>query len=187
MAGIGRQRELQTAISVYQKELVKYKRIIEEYPIKLEERLNEVGRQVVARWYADYEPTTYRRTRSLYQAFRVEREGFNVNVEFDSELIEASHRVSNDYIFENSFIEGYHGGADSGPKHPDLGTPYWRTPPPRYPRWYKKTPAYHSFSPYDEMVSRMQEEIDDANRELKEDLNEVVRRLTRTIMSYLRN
>ncbi|MBQ8947811.1 MAG: hypothetical protein IJ058_15275 [Lachnospiraceae bacterium] len=134
MAGQGRQRELRTVASVYQKEVAKFNRAIEKYASGLEERLNEVGLEVVGRWYAEYpDPHVYRRKRSLYHAFRVERQGYSINVIFDSELMEDyGHRVSNEYIFENSFIRGFHGGADKisddkvamgRPPHPDPGSP----------------------------------------------------------------
>lgn len=43
------------------------------------------------------------------------------------------HQFGNEYIFWNSFQNGFHGGAVDGPGHPDPGTPWWKF----HGRWYK--------------------------------------------------
>ena len=43
---------------------------------------------------------------------------------------------NDEYIFDNSFLEGWHGGADKGPNHPFPGYPMYREPYPYYTNWY---------------------------------------------------
>lgn len=182
----GRQRELETVISVYNKQFDKMIKVLDEYPIGLAERLDEIGKEVIADWYADYpDPVMYRRQRGMYSAYKISTKGMAVNVEFDSAFMERfSYDVDTEYIFENSFMEGYHGGATSGEKHPNPGVPYWRKPIPYFRYWGK--PAVRSFSPYEEMIIRMQDEIDRSEAQLREDLYEIVDRLRRTVLAYLR-
>lgn len=194
MAGIGRQRELATAISVCQKQIERMNKIIEEYPIKLEERLDETAKGVITEWYSSYEPYVYDRTRSLYHTYKIIRNGLSVSVDFDVEYMQNySHRVSNEYIYKNSFILGYHGGADSisGSKvksdhdnHPSPGTPYWRYPTPYFNNW--GSPAIQTFSPYERMLERMQLAMDEVGDELISDLTVIVERIARTVTNYLR-
>ena len=63
------------------------------------------------------------------------RNVFNLDVTRDGEFIfelghefmQKKHRVSNEYIYDKMFVEGWHGGAHDGPGHPDPGKNYWRT------------------------------------------------------------
>ena len=56
------------------------------------------------------------------------------------------------YIYINSFVEGFHGGAIDGEGHPNPGIPYWRKPEPDYPYW--GMPAIRSSSPYDSIKNK---------------------------------
>ena len=132
----------------------------------------ELCNKVVKEWYEKYVPFAYtKRKHSLYQIpfFEGDSERNYFIVGYDSGKMTRWHRVSNEYIFVNSFVHGWHGGADMlGPNpiegyeepHPNprqgemdidnfSGTPYWRFPtnPPagsgiiRWQHWYP-TPAY---------------------------------------------
>lgn len=57
-------------------------------------------------------------------------------------------KVDNTYIYENSFVRGWHGGAidaRKGPPHPDPGTPWWKAPVGEYTYWL--SPAAQGPSP----------------------------------------
>lgn len=53
----------------------------------------------------------YKRTKSLFKVYKMDDYGF----EFSPEFMPNVHRVSNEYIYDKMFIEGYHGGATKGP------------------------------------------------------------------------
>lgn len=53
----------------------------------------------------------YKRTKSLFKVYKMDDYGF----EFSPEFMPDVHRVSNEYIYDKMFIEGYHGGATKGP------------------------------------------------------------------------
>ncbi len=124
-----------------------------ENPKKLASELDEIARSVIARWYGSYEPLIYRRQSGLYDVFRVQRNGTFIKVMFNADWISGSHRADNTTIYENSFKNGYHGGASQGDGHPEPGVPYWRTPVGIYSEWGH--PAYRSFSPFEQMREEM--------------------------------
>lgn len=111
--------------------------------------LNKIGRLQVWKWYKSYSPKIYHRKRTLYFGFKVTGGNGELEIYFGSDMMYHVHFVDKydpTYIFENSFMGGFHGGAISGENHPNPGIPYWRTPPPDYPYW--SVPAKHDESPY---------------------------------------
>ena len=154
----GKLREqLKAAITVFNQGIATTKRLAKENTAERTEEFDEAVRQIVARFYASYEPKFYNRQRSLYTTFKVKPDysQFDVDVEFEPGFMEGSHRTTNEYIFENTFVEGFHGGSRYGDDHPDPGTPYWRKPVPYYSEWSR--PASQSFSPYQESMKRLQQ------------------------------
>lgn len=95
------------------------------------DNLNYIARSAIDKFYEDYEPNSYDRTFDLYNTYKIKVTADDWTIDFDSDFMEGMHRVDNqdpEYIFENSFIRGWHGGAISGAGHPNPGTPYWRFP-----------------------------------------------------------
>lgn len=157
-------KEITEAINKYQKERI----------MEFKESFENIKDSVIREWYGSYEQKQYKRKESLYAIPRFEfDEKTNMGrITYSPSYMTEIHRVSNEYIFENSFVYGFHGGADDfkgDPKpfyeapHPDPGTPYWRKPmkgpwPPKdgdpltdnYPykyRYWYDTPAPQSDSP----------------------------------------
>ena len=135
-------------------QLIKLKKqweeIAKKYTDKAVKDLNKIGRLEVWNWYRSYSPKTYRRKKTLYYGFKITENNGDITIHFGSEQMYKIHFVDKydpTYIFENSFIGGFHGGAIDGPDHPNPGVPYWRTPPPHYPFW--SVPAKRDESPYD--------------------------------------
>ena len=127
-------------------------------------RGNKIGRLAVWKWYRSYSPKYYERKKTLYYGFKIEREGYKMRLHFGPEEMYHVHfvdKIDPTYIYENSFIGGYHGGAIDGENHPNPGIPYWRTPPPNYPYW--SFPAKHDESPY----KRINAAIDDYAAKVK--------------------
>lgn len=132
------------------------------------ENLNYIARTAIDKFYEDYEPHWYNRTYDLYNMYRVKVTEDEWSVDFDSTWSETWHRVDAqdpEYIFENSLVRGWHGGAISGEGHPNPGTPYWRLPDDFLPLdedWIlplfsQSSPwvfALRSPSPYEEIVRK---------------------------------
>lgn len=149
-------------------------RMNKTYPLLYKQSLEDVGRDVISKWYASYEPIIYKRQLRLTKAFRVTLDGTKYDVEFDSSFI-----GGNEYIFENSFMQGYHGGAISGEGHPSPGIPYWRTPIPRFSEWGR--PALRSFSPYHRMISEMNKTIKQIDKKKQAEFDAIMEKVTRAI------
>lgn len=147
-----------------------FEKMNEKYPKKYAEELYLVGDNVITEWYSTYDPIFYNRSGSLYNAFKIDIGKDNGNIEFDSSLM-----GGNDIIFENSFMNGYHGGAIKGPGHPNPGIPYWRTPIQPIERRFKEwgRPALRSFSPYYRMISKMNKKIKEINKEKQKEYDEI--------------
>ena len=71
----------------------------------------EIIRHAIDEYYYDYSPRYYKRSKSLYDAYKIINDGSRIGVDFDSEYMEKEHRVNNEYIYHWMFEEGYHGGA----------------------------------------------------------------------------
>lgn len=108
-------------------------RIDEEYVDEIREQIEYIIRSVIDEFYEDYpDPIFYRRKYDLYNAvkFKVTRTELDINASYKN--LEYKHGYEenyNEYIYNLTFIGGYHGGADIGPGHPNPGVPYYRNFP----------------------------------------------------------
>ncbi|MCR4717534.1 MAG: hypothetical protein K5656_10160 [Lachnospiraceae bacterium] len=133
-------------------------------------QFNKIARLEVWKWYKSYSPKEYHRKRTLYHAFKISGGNGKISVRFSHEFMYPIHRVDKidpTYIFENSFLGGFHGGAIDGPDHPNPGVPYWRTPAPDYPEW--SCPAAWNMSPYSRIEEKFDEYIQKADKKLTND------------------
>lgn len=122
------------------------------------------AKNINTHFYDRYKPRRYRRKKSLFDAYKITKTKFGVKWDFSSEYMqEGLHRVDNEYIFQNSFIKGFHGGANKiknvekskyKQPHPDGETPYWRTPYPNFKKmnnpyqfWYDTPAPRETISP----------------------------------------
>ena len=157
-----RQRDLEATINLIKKSITKLQEMDEKYSQRLKKDLEEVCLSVVDDWYSDYIPNSYRRKKNgLRKAYKVKVKGGEYSVDFSAGYMREKHRVSNEYIFENSFMKGWHGGADKankGPVHPYPGTPMYREPWPYYTRW--SYVAEWSEPPYEVMNERIDETVE---------------------------
>ena len=128
-------------------------------------KAKKICKSAVDSYYNDYDPMKhgkYRRKYSLYEAYHVGIRGKKFVFELGDELMTSRHRVSNEYIYEMMFQEGWHGGAnkiaedkiDRWLPHPDPGVPYWRYPGKprgnmeRWERWNRFPAPRSKKSPY---------------------------------------
>lgn len=75
---------------------------------------NNIIKNQIDIYYNDYHPRYYKRTKSLYKAYRIINNGSEIGVDFDSKYMPHTHRVDEkdeNYIFHWMFERGYHGGA----------------------------------------------------------------------------
>ena len=107
------------------------KKLTQKFVKEAKENLSYIASTAIDKFYEDYEPHFYSRTYDLYNTYRIKVDENEWSIDFDSSWMENWHRVDAqdpEYIFENSFIHGWHGGAISGEGHPNPGVPHWRIP-----------------------------------------------------------
>lgn len=168
-----RTRDIITAINAVDKAIKKVEIMNRKYPQLYKEELERVGECVVTDWYSRYDPIIYNRYGGLYKAFSVRLKGLNYYVYFGASLMDDVYNQSTNWIYKNSFIEGYHGGSRHN------GIPYWRTPHPEYTDWGR--PAIRSFSPYYKMVNEMNKKIKEIDKLKQNEFDEVMKRVKRSI------
>ena len=112
-------------------------------------------RMIVAdNFYKSYYPRYYQRHHSLkYMMYPyIEDYEFQFDLGIDTPIYHAWHpRTTEQYLYMNTFEQGYHGGHRSGPGHPARGIPYWRTPHPTYESWGKPA-VLAEISPHDDII-----------------------------------
>ena len=97
--------------------------------------------ECIQAYYSSYSPYYYSRTWSMADAYKIKADGEFILLHSDASLIDDTHRVAPEYIFDHMFFrEGYHGGANNGPDHPSPGSFLYRWPTPRsgmaaYTQW----------------------------------------------------
>lgn len=112
--------------------------------------VQKICKSAINSFYGDYHGA-YCRKEDLKNAFDVGiHDGYELVIEFGSDLMQFDHHQSNEFVYVNSFIHGYHGGSfgtdESGETR---DKPYWRMPGGLYTSWYPEDePAPRSTSPY---------------------------------------
>ena len=135
----------------------------------------DIMKTVADNFYQDYEPEFYNRRETLYDLLRVKRIDFDkYEIDFDPSIMTYRNGQGGgeDNLYNTVFRQGWHGGAPSGPQHPNSGTPMWRRPYPRYPLW-GRVATRASISPLQEFDRLDAEESEaDANALLEKYWNE---------------
>lgn len=99
----------------------------------------EICISAVDAFYGAYTPLAYQRKYSLYDAFDVGiRNSDTFTFQIGDEMMSAHHQP-NEYVFDVTFMNGYHGG------------PIWRTPIPYYTEILG--PAMKSESPWSNIIT----------------------------------
>lgn len=183
-----RTREVASAIYNINKAKKKLKRINETYPQRYVEELYLIGDDVITQWYSLYDPIFYERRGSLYDMFDVKLNGTDYIVEFKDDSLTGLDK----YLYDLTFVEGYHGGAKRGVSHmynngkviasfphPHEGVPYWKTPIPQFYQWGR--PALRSFSPYYRMVNRMEKKIKELDDQKQKEIDDIMKEVTKSL------
>ena len=130
----------------------------------LDREMRQIYQSVIADFYADYTPAHYERSYSLYELFYTRMDfGETPGMRYGFDPVNMSHFRSGyggeDGLYDQVFRHGWHGGADKGPGHPEHGTPYWRTPYPKFNQWGDPAEVA-DMSPLDAFNKRIDESID---------------------------
>lgn len=168
-----RTRDILSAIKAIDKAINKVNIMNKKYPTMYKEELERIGEHIITEWYSDYDPILYDRYGGLYKAFVVRLQGTKYSVHFGASLMNDVYHQSTNWIFKNSFIEGWHGGSRHN------GIPYWRTPHPEYTDWGR--PAIRSFSPYYKMVNEMNKKIREIDKIKQDEFDEVIKKVKKSI------
>lgn len=126
------------------------KAVMEEIAVTLYDDISEIIDTCIDKYYKDYQPKFYKRTKSLYKVYKLQYRSGYFGWVFDFNLMPNVHRVDNEYIYKYMFEQGYHGGANTihadkveqWGAHPHDGQPWYRTAPavfekPPYTAWSK--------------------------------------------------
>lgn len=170
-----RTRDIISVINNLKKAKAQLEKMNKVYPKRYVEELYLIGDEVITQWYSSYDPFFYDRRGSLYEMFEVKLDGTNYIVKFNNDNLGGFE----EYIYNLTFIEGYHGGARGGENHPKDGVPYWRTPYPFFSRWGR--PALRSFSPYYRMVNRMKTKIKEIDTEKQKEYDQIIEKAMKSI------
>lgn len=113
--------------------------------------IQRICKNTVESFYNDFSPNSYGRKEDLKNAFDIGiHDGWQLVIEFGSDLMQFDHHQSNEFVYVNSFIHGYHGGSFGTDKSGETrDDPYWRMPGRLFTSWYPvDDPAPRSTSPY---------------------------------------
>lgn len=164
-------RDIEEVIRVVQDAKQKLEKMNVTYPKKYVSEIDEIAKSVISSWYATYDPIYYDRQMNLKHAYKVGIENeTDWYIEFGADLMGGEDA---DIVYENSFIEGYHGGRDKD------GTPYWRTPYPYFTEWGR--PAVKSFSPYIKINSQINSKIKEIDTEKQKEFDAIIARVQKSV------
>ena len=94
-----------------------FKELLADWDKKVKFELELIAEAAVSDFYLDYTPKRYVRQEDLYNAYKVIAKNGDWRIEMGSEFMQGEHDAPNDYIYNLSFVGGWHGGAQKG----DLG------------------------------------------------------------------
>lgn len=109
-----------------------------KYNKRVKFNLELIIERAVDKFYESYSPTMYGRQEGLYTAKKITVNDEEWSFDTGPTYMTTSYGgedggVGTDYIYINSFEQGFHGGAIGGPDHPEPGVPWWKA----HGEWYK--------------------------------------------------
>jgi len=141
--------------------------------------ITRIFNEVINEFYSSYTPALYDRQYGLYDLLDLPSDSQYFTYDSIDDLVNPDKLHgdrSGGSLYHKIFEEGWHGGAESGPKHPSPGTPRYRIPPPNYPRWGRiakqTTPPYDRF--YDELANAETSYLIDRITEISVEHNDIV-------------
>ena len=167
--------------------------VITEYSEYQEDEITTIFNDAVTAFYNDYSPGLYTRegnvssqSGGLYSILEFKRDtdgSLLYDTTHDIEDILNSDNMHSDRsggsLYNKVFVQGWHGGAESGPDHPNSGTPYYREPHPYYTRW--GNPAAKSTSPY----SAISENLAKSNGRFDTKYNDILKKHNKELVDAI--
>lgn len=124
-----------------------------EYFKNLDNKVHEIFNDVVRDFYKGYNPDFYPRRESMKNILLTEVFDGCIKISFDPSKMSFRNGYNGENgLYDQTFRKGWHGGAGSGDRHPDPGTPYWRTWDRR--GWGRKA-EIANISPLDDIKKRI--------------------------------
>lgn len=98
-----------------EKQIAKLKKTVQVandmYAKQLADEALTICMQAIDDFYEDYTPKSYDRLGTLHKVYSVQANNNYITLKFNDSQLDG-HRATNEYIYQNSFIEGWHGGAE---------------------------------------------------------------------------
>ena len=171
-------RDIEALIRATEKAITKVNDMNKRYPRKYYNTAYEVCDNTITEWYSSYDPIMYNRRGSLYNMFEVRINGTKLLVDIDGEGLAGL----DEYLYNLTFIRGYHGGADKGEGHPQYGIPYWRKPIPQFTQWGR--PAQRNFSPYYRIKTRLDKRLTEVDKERQKEYDNIVSKIQKILNRF---
>ena len=163
---------------------------------KVYRKLKGIALDGVEAFYDDYEPNKYRRLEDLLNAFKIVVNEDDWYIEMGPEFMKYPHAVGKalgdpekgkEYIYINSFVEGYHGGAIDGEDHPNPGEPWWKIHglDGRFTDWYM--PAPQGPSPYKYISEESQKYLDEADQQMVDEYEKLIKPYVDNFLDAIQN
>lgn len=140
------------------------------FPKKVEKELHKTYKSVITEWYNSYPDPIYQRHYRLYDTFNTNIRDSKIKGSFSTDAIDYGRYT--DYIFDLTIMEGWHGGADRGDGHPNMGVPWYRNLQTN--TWLR--PAVRTFSPYEMMINKVHKQEPIWQKEMKNTLMDNIKR-----------
>lgn len=142
------------------------------FPKKVQEEIKKEYKSIIKEWYQSYSPSSYKRHYRLTDVFSTKLRKSILNYYFHTDDIDYGSSGLNDYIFGLTIMNGWHGGADKGYKHPNPGTPWYKNP--KANTWLR--PATQTFSPYERMMDYLNSNTGNWQQEMYDTLMKNINR-----------
>lgn len=71
----------------------------------------------------------------LFNAYHINADDEDWSIELGPEFMQYKHHQSNEFIYENSFVQGYHGGSIGEDDYGEVFVPFYRGPYGKWTYW----------------------------------------------------
>lgn len=101
----------------------------------------------------------------LYNAYKINATDDNWSIDLGPEFMQYEHHQSNEFIYENSFVQGYHGGSFGEDDYSEVDIPFYRGPYGKWTYWTYPA-AQDEVSPEEYILKQDIDGLLDAQRKL---------------------
>lgn len=152
--------------------------VANKYCEKFKEEAHWITEEIIDSFYDYSTPYEPKRVGSLYSAFKIigDVKDDEVGVLYDSSYMDGfEHHQDNQIIYNNVFVNGYHGGSYGKPDKLGVSVgkiPHYRKPPKSFVYWGR--PADQDDSPIEQIDGEISELIKKLHEEATKEANELV-------------